>query len=104
MTWPFENDTSTITKKLAKNSLKAGKMRNILIVMTILLSVALMSGLALYIASMQTANSRQLENLQQVFLHLLTRAHKTQLKSAEWKTLRFSIQSAHTRLWPLFVL
>ena len=51
MTWPFENDTSTITKKLAKNSLKAGKMRNILIVMTILLSVALMSGLALYIAS-----------------------------------------------------
>lgn len=37
-------------------------------------------------------------------LHLLTRAHKTQLKSAEWKMLRFSIQSAHTRLWPLFVL
>ena len=34
-------------------------MRNILIVLTILLSVALMSGLALYIASMQTANSRQ---------------------------------------------
>ena len=57
--WPFENDTSAITKKLAKNSLKAGKMRNILIVLTILLSVALMSGLALYIASMQTANSRQ---------------------------------------------
>ena len=50
MTWPFENDTSAITKKLAKNSLKAGKMRNILIVLTILLSVALMSGLALYIA------------------------------------------------------
>ena len=44
MTWPFENDTSAITKKLAKNSLKAGKMRNILIVLTILLSVALMSG------------------------------------------------------------
>ena len=42
MTWPFENDTSAITKKLAKNSLKAGKMRNILIVLTILLSVALM--------------------------------------------------------------
>ena len=71
MTWPFENDTSAITKKLAKNSLKAGKMRNILIVLTILLSVALMSGLALYIASMQTANSRQLENLQQVFFMIL---------------------------------
>ena len=71
MTWPFENDTSAITKKLVKNSLKAGKMRNILIVLTILLSVALMSGLALYIASMQTANSRQLENLQQYFFMIL---------------------------------
>ena len=56
MIWPFENDTSGITKKLAKNSLKSGKMRNILIILTISLSIALMSGLALYIASMQTAN------------------------------------------------
>ena len=44
------------------------------------------------------------EKIIRLWLHLLTRAHKTQLKSAEWKTLRFSIQSAHTRLWPLFVL
>ena len=50
MTWPFENDTSAITKKLAKNSLKSGKMRNLLIILTISLSIALMSGLALYIA------------------------------------------------------
>lgn len=71
MTWPFENDTSAITKKLAKNSLKSGKMRNLLIILTISLSIALMSGLALYIASMQTANSRQLENLQQVFFTTL---------------------------------
>ena len=77
MTWPFENDTSAITKKLAKNSLKAGKMRNILIVLTILLSVALMSGLALYIASMQTANSRQLDNLQQVFFMILQSSNVT---------------------------
>lgn len=48
MTWPFENDTSAITKKLAKNSLKSGKMRNLLIILTISLSIALMSGLALY--------------------------------------------------------
>ena len=72
MTWPFENDTSAITKKLAKNSLKSGKMRNLLIILTISLSIALMSGLALYIASMQTANSRQLENLQQVFFYDIT--------------------------------
>ena len=77
MTWPFENDTSAITKKLAKNSLKSGKMRNILIILTISLSVALMSGLALYIASMQTANSRQLENLQQVFFMILQSSNVT---------------------------
>ena len=28
MTWPFENDTSAITKKLAKESLKSEKRRN----------------------------------------------------------------------------
>lgn len=77
MTLPFENDTRTITKKLAKNSLKSGKMRNILIILTISLSVALMSGLALYIASMQTANSRQLENLQQVFFMILQSSNVT---------------------------
>ena len=69
MIWPFENDTRAITKKLAKNSLKSGKMRNILIVLTISLSIALMSGLALYISSMQTSNTRQLEKLQQVLFY-----------------------------------
>ena len=28
MTWPFENDTSAITKKLAKKSLQSEKRRN----------------------------------------------------------------------------
>ena len=37
MTWPFENDTSAITKKLAKRNLKADKSRNILIIITIAL-------------------------------------------------------------------
>ena len=69
MTLPFENDTNVIVKKLAKNSMKSGKMRNVLIVLTISLSIALMSGLALYISSMQTANNRQLDNLQQVFFY-----------------------------------
>ena len=29
MTWPFENDTSAITKKLAKKSLQSEKRRNL---------------------------------------------------------------------------
>ena len=72
MTLPFENNTTQVVKRLAKNSLKSGKLRNILIVLAIALSVALMSGLALYIASMETSNSRQLNNLQQVFFYDIT--------------------------------
>ena len=43
MTWPFENDTSAITKKLAKESLKSGKRRNFMIIIAISLAAFLMS-------------------------------------------------------------
>ena len=42
MTWPFENDTSAITKKLAKESLKNEKRRNFMIVIAISLAAFLM--------------------------------------------------------------
>ena len=32
MTWPFENDTSAITKKLARKSLQSEKRRNLMVV------------------------------------------------------------------------
>lgn len=109
MTWPFENDTSAITKKLAKHSLKAGKMRNILIVLTILLSVALMSGLALYIASMQTANSRQLENLQQVFFYDITEQQCETLRQdsriSEMRVTKYGKRSEIENyvIWPMYI-
>ena len=43
MTWPFENDTSAITKKLAKKSLKSEKRRNLMIIIAISLAAFLMS-------------------------------------------------------------
>ena len=48
MTWPFENDTSAIVKKLADRSMKADKRRNAFIVITIAFAVSLMMVLALY--------------------------------------------------------
>ena len=48
MTWPFENDTSAITKKLAKRSLQADKSRNILIIITIALATCLIMTTTLY--------------------------------------------------------
>lgn len=43
MTWPFENDISAITKKLAKESLKSEKRRNFMIIIAISLAAFLMS-------------------------------------------------------------
>ena len=109
MTWPFENDTSAITKKLAKNSLKSGKMRNLLIILTISLSIALMSGLALYIASMQTANSRQLENLQQVFFYDITEQQCDTLRLdsriSEMRVTKYGRRSEIENyvIWPMYI-
>ena len=43
MTWPFENNTSAITNKLAKESLKSEKRRNFMIIIAISLAAFLMS-------------------------------------------------------------
>ncbi|GAA6411993.1 ABC transporter permease [Blautia coccoides] len=109
MIWPFENDTRAITKKLAKNSLKSGKMRNILIVLTISLSIALMSGLALYISSMQTANTRQLENLQQVFFYDITEQQCDTLRRdnriSEMRVTKYGKRSEIENyvIWPMYI-
>ena len=41
MTWPFENDTSAITKKLAKKSLQSEKRRNLMVVIAVELAAFL---------------------------------------------------------------
>ncbi|WP_237076421.1 MULTISPECIES: ABC transporter permease, partial [unclassified Neglectibacter] len=41
MTWPFENDTSTIIKKLAKKSLQSEKRRNLMVVIAVALAAFL---------------------------------------------------------------
>ena len=41
MTWPFENDTSTITKKLARKSLQSEKRRNLMVVIAVALAAFL---------------------------------------------------------------
>ena len=41
MTWPFENDTSAITKKLAKKSLQSEKRRNLMVLIAVALAAFL---------------------------------------------------------------
>ena len=41
MTWPFENDTSIVEKKLAGRSMKADRHWSVFIILTIALAVCL---------------------------------------------------------------
>ena len=56
MTWPFENDTSAVIKKLAKRNLKTDKSRNILIIITIALAACLVMATTLYFFASQRAS------------------------------------------------
>jgi len=48
MTWPFENDTSAIVKRISKRNMSANRKRNIFIALTIALASALLSTIVLY--------------------------------------------------------
>ena len=43
MTWPFENDTGAIVRKLAKRSLASEKRRNLMVVIAVSLAAFLIS-------------------------------------------------------------
>ncbi len=109
MTWPFENDTNAVTNKLAKKNLRAGRLKNLLIVLTIALSVALMSGLTLYIASMQVANDRQLETLQQVFFYDITQqqceALRHDTRISEMRVTKYGKRTEidNYTVWPMYI-
>ena len=61
MTWPFENDTSAIVKKLADRSMKADKRRNAFIIITIAFAVSLMMVLCIALPTLdwQKKNPRR---------------------------------------------
>lgn len=53
MTWPFENDTSAVEKKLAGRSIKADKRRSVFVIVTIALAVCLMAALCFIYSAQQ---------------------------------------------------
>ncbi len=65
MTWPFENDTSAIVKKLAKRNLKADKTRNVLIIITIAFAACLIMATILYFLNGQRASRNSAEGMYQ---------------------------------------
>ena len=53
MTWPFENDTSAVEKKLASRSIKADKRRSVFVILTIALAVCLVGTLCFLYSAQQ---------------------------------------------------
>ena len=53
MTWPFENDTSAVEKKLASRSINADKRRSVFVILTIALAVCLMGTLCFLYSAQQ---------------------------------------------------
>ena len=53
MTWPFENDTSAVEKKLASRSIRADKRRSVFVILTIALAVCLMGSLCFLYSAQQ---------------------------------------------------
>ena len=48
MTWPFENDTGAIVKRISNRSVSANRKTTLFIVLTIALAGALLSAIVLY--------------------------------------------------------
>ena len=59
MTWPFENDTSAITKKLAKKSLQSEKRRNLMVVIAVALAAFLICFTGIVSTSLTQMQSNQ---------------------------------------------
>ena len=59
MTWPFENDTSAVEKKLAKRSLASEKRRNLMVVIAVALAAFLISFAAILSVSVAQIQRNQ---------------------------------------------
>lgn len=89
----MKNSNKKIPHKLAKESLKASKLRNIFMLITIVLSVSLLSGLAFMSSSMVEIAHKELGERQHVIYHQVTEEQITDIKghsrlknSSEFKT------------------
>ena len=82
MTWPFENDTSTVEKKLASRSIKADKRRSVFVILTIALAVCLMGTLCFLYSAQQLKTLDGILGQYQAGCGGLTREEVTRLVDA----------------------
>ena len=72
MTLPFENDTSVITKKLAKRNVSSNRIFCFFNVLTIVLAISLIVGISLFQQGSKISEQKILNQMQQVTIGGLT--------------------------------
>ena len=72
MTWPFENDTSAITKKIAKNDIDKNRVKKIFSLTTIVFATALLMMLIMFESGYETTKDRMAEGQPQVVFYDLS--------------------------------
>ena len=82
MTWPFENDTSAVEKKLASRSINADKRRSVFVILTIALAVCLMGTLCFLYSAQQLKTLDGILGQYQAGCGGLTREEGTRLVGA----------------------
>ena len=83
MTWPFENDTSTIAKKIAKNDIDKNRVKKFFSLTTIVLATALLMMLVMFESGYETTKDRMAEGQPQVVFYDLSHQQIELLKSDE---------------------
>lgn len=79
----IRNNNSKIVRKIAFRSLKAGKMRNIFVIITIAMTAALISGLAGFSAGHEKEEERELSFMQHVIYANITDGQRECLQNDE---------------------
>ena len=88
-----KNNNSNLVKKMAARSLKSAKMRNTFTLLTIILSVALISGLSLFVFGVRQADKNQLAQMQHVLYENLSHSQVEKLQSDERITDSLTVKS-----------
>lgn len=83
MTWPFENDTSGIVKRISNHSISVNRKRNIFIVLTIALASALLSAIVLYGFGVMQETQNRNQKTAQIMYHAISEGQGQELYKQE---------------------
>ena len=83
MTWPFDNDTKNIVKKIARNDIIKNRNKKIFSIITISLATALLMALAMFESGYEISKDRQAAGQPQVIFSEVSNQQISWLRSDE---------------------